>query len=534
MSSASSGSTPAQLGDLLGALSLAIDLGLGLPAEHVMRSAHAAYRLAALVGLDEDGRRAAFHTTMVMWIGCHADSVEYARWFGDDIRARRESYAVDWAGLPYAGYLARNVGHGEPLPARLRTAGDLLTGPRRHFARLTGSHCTSAGLLARRLGLGADVEAALACAYERWDGRGLPHGVSGPDLPVAMRIAQLCDVAEARREAGGPDAAVLVVRQRAGGQFDPALAAAFGASCDEVLLGEEADVWTEARRVVPGGPLTEPRLDAFVAALGDFVDLKTPYTLGHSAGVAGLAAAAARHTGMSPEQVSVVRTAGHLHDLGRIGVSNQVWDKTGPLTAVDVERIRMHPYLTGRILQHVGGLGAAAEVAANHHERLDGSGYPRGVTGARLTLADQVLAAADAFHTALEPRPHRPAVDREAAAARLGAEVRAGRLGGDAVAAVLTAAGEHRGVRGAWPDGLTAREVQVLRLVTRARTTAQIADQLGISVKTVRNHLDHVFAKTATANRVGASLYAMEHGLAEPEPPATRDPAGRPTLPFRG
>jgi len=506
----------AQRADLLGALSLAIDLGLGLPAEHVMRSALTAFRLASLVGLDEAGRRAAFHTTMVMWIGCHADSHEYALWFGDDIRARHDSYAVDWAGLPYAGYLARHIGLGEPMPERVRRVGSLLTGPRGHFAELVGSHCTSAGLLAQRLDLGGDVEVALQNAYERWDGRGLPCGTAGSDLPLAIRIAQVCDVAEARREAAGPQAAVEVVRERSGGQFDPDLAAAFAGAPDEVLVADSVDVWAEARRVAPSGPLTQAQLDAFVRALGEFVDLKSPYTLGHSAGVAGLAAAAARHTGMTPDQVSTVRRAGHLHDLGRIGVSNQVWDKVGPLTAVDIERVRMHPYLTGRILQHVGGLGEEAEIAANHHERLDGSGYPRGVTGARLTLADQILAAADTFHAALEPRPHRPAVDRSAATALLGREVRSGRLRGDAVAAVLTAAGEHRTVRDAWPDGLTAREVQVLRLVTRARTTAQIADELGISVKTVRNHLDHVYAKTATGNRVGASLYAMEHGLADP------------------
>ncbi|MEO7069749.1 MAG: HD domain-containing phosphohydrolase [Nostocoides sp.] len=516
MVSTSGDSAPPQRADLLGALSLAIDLGLGLPAEHVMRSALTGYRLASVIGLAEDARRAAFHTTMVMWIGCHADSHEYAQWFGDDIRARHDSYAVDWAGLPYAGYLARHLGHGEPLSDRLRTAGTLLTGPRGHFGRLTGSHCTSAGLLARRLDLGADVEAALPCAYERWDGRGLPRGVSGTDLPVAIRIAQLCDVAEARREAAGVDAALAVARERAGGQFDPDLATAFAGAHDEVLLDDSVDVWAEARRVASSGPLSAPHLDALVTALGDFVDLKSPYTLGHSAGVAGLAAAAARHTGMVPEQVGTVRRAGHLHDLGRIGVSNQVWDKVGLLTAVDVERVRMHPYLTGRILQHVGGLDAEAEIAANHHERLDGSGYPRGVSGNRLTLADQILAAADTFHAALEPRPHRAAIDRQAAADLLGREVRAGRLGGDGVAAVLTAAGERRGVRDAWPDGLTAREVQVLRLVTRARTTGQIAGDLGISVKTVRNHLDHVYAKTATRNRVGASLYAMEHGLADP------------------
>ena len=173
----------------------------------------------------------------------------------------------------------------------------------------------------------------------------------------------------------------------------------------------------------------------------------------------------------------------------------------------------MHPYLTGRILSKVAGLSSESALAANHHERLDGSGYPRGLSGGQLSMQDQLLAAAELFQSSLEPRPYRAAYDRIGAVQRLRDAVAAKQLRGDAVEAVLTAAGDAPARRGTWPDGLTNREVEILRLVARAQSTKDIAHSLSLSEKTVRNHLEHVFTKIGVSSRVGASLYAVDHGL---------------------
>lgn len=505
---------PPARAEMLAALSLAIDLGLGLPVEHVLRAALISSALAEQLGGDDAEQATAFYTTMLMWVGCVADSHEYSRWFGDDIAVRSASYEVDWTGMPYAVFLLSNLGHGRPLPQRLKVAGGLLRDPRGNLSAMLTSHCSSAALFAGRLGFGDDVCGALPFGFERWDGKGLPAGASGEQLPLAMRISQVADIAEVAHRRHGLDQCVATIRERRGGWFDPQVVDAFVANAP-ALLDLPDDVWHLAVSQAPGAQdaVTEAQFDDLVMALGDFVDLKSPYTLGHSRSVAVLVEAAARHAGLAPSEQATLRRAGHLHDIGRIGVSNLVWDKREPLTAAERERIQLHPYLAGRILARVPGLAPEARLVVNHHERLDGSGYPNRLTGSDLTLSDQLLAAADRFQGLVEPRPHRAALTPAEAADALRQDARAGRIHATAVDAVLAAAG-RRSARGTWPAGLTDREVDVLRLVATATPTREIAARLGIGEKTVRNHIDHVFAKTGTSNRVGLSLFALTHGLA--------------------
>ena len=267
-----------------------------------------------------------------------------------------------------------------------------------------------------------------------------------------------------------------------------------------------------------GAALSSAALDGLLCAMGDFVDLKCPFTLGHSRAVAQLAESAGKCAGLPQEDVDVLRRAGHVHDLGRIGVSNHVWEKPGQLTHAERERVNLHPYLTGRILARVGGLKAVREVAVNHHERLDGSGYPNGLRGEDLSIRDRVLAAAESHCAAMEPRPYRDALDEAAAAKKLRSEAARGRLDGGAVEAVLEAAGHRPSQRAARPAGLTRREAEVLFHVAQGWSNRQIASALWISEKTVRNHVEHIYAKIGVSNRIGASLYATRHGLTGSEP----------------
>lgn len=500
--------------EVLAALSLAIDLGLGQPMDHMLRSAALGTRLGQRLGLTEQERATVFYTGLVMWIGCHADSHEYARWFGDDIAVRHDSHFIDWSGAPYRRFLMSNLGRGSTLPKRAQLAAKVLWDSRGNLGGLVQSHCLSAALLAEEIGLGADVCEALPYAYERWDGSGLPAKATGRQIPVAMRVAQVADIAEVHHRAHGAEAATAEVRRRSGKQFDPDVVEVFAAAADELLRDDE-DAWSAAAELAPdpGEALSGPALDRLLRAMGDFVDLKCPFTLGHSRAVAELAENAGKCAGLPQDDLDVLRRAGYVHDLGRIGVSNRVWEKPGELTHAERERVHLHPYLTGRILARVGGLKAVREVAVNHHERLDGSGYPNGLRGEDLSVRDRILAAAESYCCSTEPRPHRDVFDGAAAAERLRGEAARGRLDGDAVEAVLEAAGHRPSRRAARPAGLTRREAEVLLHVARGLSNREIASALWISEKTVRNHVEHIYAKIGVSNRIGASMYATRHGL---------------------
>jgi HD-GYP domain-containing protein (c-di-GMP phosphodiesterase class II) len=509
----SAGASGTRRTELLAALSIAIDLGLGQPAEHVLRSSVIATRLADRLGLSPQQRDTAFYTTLVMWIGCHAESHEYVRWFGDDIAVKQAAYLVDWNGVPYMRFLMGNVAHGSPLPQRLRVIAQLMGNPKKHLGDLVHSHCASASLLAGEMGLPAEVQTALSATFERYDGQGGPAGIAGDAIPVEMRVAQLADLVEVHDRTYGPGGAEHLVRSRSGGQFDPAVAAAFLADPEGVLEPPAGgDYWRAVVEAAPDHhqPLSEPDLDRVLVAMGDFADLKCPFTLGHSRAVADLAARAAAALGL--DEVDAVRRAGHVHDIGRIGISSRIWEQAGPLGAEQWERVRLHPYLSGRIIERVAGLADVARLVANHHEQPNGSGYPKGLPAAALPLADRVLAAAVAYESALEPRPYRAAYGAEEAAARLRERATSGRLDAASVAAVLEVAG-HRPLKAARTDGLTPREAEILVHVARGDSNRAIAERLTLSEKTVRNHVERIYTKIAVNNRIGASLYALEHGL---------------------
>jgi HD-GYP domain-containing protein (c-di-GMP phosphodiesterase class II) len=250
------------------------------------------------------------------------------------------------------------------------------------------THCIVAGELARRLGLDEDVRDALLQVFERWDGKGDPGLRAGSEISRPVRLVQLADVIEVFHRAGGFDAAVAVARKRSGTQFDPALVRCF-CDCAPALLASLASTssWDAVIDAEPGlrRTLLGEELDRALEAIADFADLKSPYTLGHSHAVADLAAEAARQYGLPERELALVRRAAMVHDLGRLALSNAIWDKREPLTAAERERIRLHAYLSERMLCASSGLAPLGALAGQHHERLDGSGYPRGLKGGALS-----------------------------------------------------------------------------------------------------------------------------------------------------
>jgi HD-GYP domain-containing protein (c-di-GMP phosphodiesterase class II) len=343
-----------RLAELVAALSLGVDLGFGQPMEHVLRQCLIAMRLAERAGLGEAERAVVYYTALLVNVGCHTDAHEQAKWFGDDIALKSGKYDHEPRSLQGAAAGLRRLGAGHAPLARLRLGLEFAVSGRREVDRMIDHHAAMARRLAEQLALPEAVRDAVSGAYEQWDGRGWPGEHSGDAIPIAARLVMIADYAEVAHRVGGTAAARTLARRRAGRQFDPALAELFAAEADSLLPGlDSASTWEAvidaepALAVVASGE----RFDAALTAIANFVDLKSPFTLGHAVAVSALAAAAARRAGLDDEGVRTLRRAGLVHDLGRLGVSNAIWDKPGPLGSGEWERVRLHPHLTERMLR---------------------------------------------------------------------------------------------------------------------------------------------------------------------------------------
>jgi HD-GYP domain-containing protein (c-di-GMP phosphodiesterase class II) len=505
-----------RLAELVAAFSLATDLGLGQPVEHVLRSWLIAARLGEQLGLSVDERQPLYYVVTLAWVGCVAETPVVAAWFGDDIAFRRDGLSVDRAGLPMLGFALRHVGVGSSTLHRLRLGATLVITGGAGVEQGLLSHCLTTARMAERLGLGGEVCDPLQQVFTRWDGKGVPSGVAGEGIAPLVRLFHLADSVEVFHRLDGVDAAVDLARARRGTQFDPAVVDAFCGAAGEVLIGLDAVTdWNALIEREPGlqRRLTGEQLDAALEAVADFTDLRSPPRAGHSRAVAGLSARAAGLCGLPEYDVTTLRRAALVHDIGMHGLPATIIDKPGPLTATESERMRMHAYYTERMLARPPGLSRIGAVAALANERLDGSGYHRGLSGAAIPASGRILAAADAFQAMSEPRPHRPALSAKAATDALHADVRAGRLAADAVEAVLAAAGQRRAKRRSGPAGLTAREVEVLILIARGASNKRVARALGITAKTAGTHIERIYAKIGASTRSTATLFAMQQGL---------------------
>ena len=505
-----------RLAELVAALSLGVDLGFGQPMEHVLRQCLIGLRLAERLDLDEETRAVVYYTALLVNVGCHSDAYEQAKWFGDDIALKSTKYDHPMRSMRGMAAGMRRIGAGNPPLHRIRVGLEFAVSGHRDVDDMISQHAALARTLAEQLRLPEPVLDAVGAAYEQWDGRGWPGELEGDEIPVAARIAQLAEFVEVAHRVGGVDAANALAEERDGNQFDPMLTAILRENGPEILGGlDGVGAW---KAVIDAEPalavvLSEEQFDAALEAIANFIDLKSPYTLGHARAVADLAGVAATSLGLRADEATMLRRAGLVHDFGRLGVSNTIWDKSGPLGAGEWERVRLYPYLTERMLHAAESLAPLSAIAVQHRERLDGSGYPRGLSGAAISRHARILGAADAYRAMREPRPYRPAYSPEDAASELRADVAAGRLDGEAAEAVLGAAGHHVNRRRTWPAGLTPREVEVLQLLARGLSNKEIAQRLVISRKTAGGHIEHIYGKIGASNRARASLFAVTHGL---------------------
>jgi HD-GYP domain-containing protein (c-di-GMP phosphodiesterase class II) len=511
------GERPIRCAEVVGALSLATDLGTGQPLEHALRTAVLAVRLGELAGASAKELADTYYVALLHASGCTSNGHEAALLYGDDIEHRAAFFLIDpTSSAEVLAFYRAHIGAGRPPEIRAALIEEAIAnaGPRARDA--FAAMCEVAQRFAGWLDLGSSVQAALEYVFARWDGRGFP-GAGGDAIPLPMRLLHVTRDISLFLSAAGPDEARAVIERRTDAAYEPRLAEIALRNFDE-LLGEldETRMWEQVLEVEPFPQIWigDEKVDAAFMAIAALTGLKSPWLREHSTGVADLAEAAAWRLGLPAASVTLVRRAALAHDLGRVGVSNAIWEKPGRLGFGEWERVRLHPHFTERAFAQSRELAPIGILAGSHHERLDGSGYHRGTRGPGLDQAARILAAADCYSAMREARPYRTALAAPAAEAELIREVEEGRLDPEAVDAVLAAAGHRVPLRPReLPSGLTQRELEILLVLVRGKSNQQIAADLSISAKTVGHHVQHVYEKAGVRSRAAATLWAFEHDL---------------------
>ncbi|MBI2717342.1 MAG: HD domain-containing protein [Rhizobiales bacterium] len=510
--------------DFLMALAYATDLATGQSRDFALRSCVLAMRLAEAAHLDINERRNVYHQALLRYIGCNADTHLLAAAFGDEIAMRQDLARIDLGNHAEVGEIfvrALTRHHAGATPEELAGAIERgLAEAMQVSVPILAGHCEVAQRIGARVGLSPEICDNLGKLYERWDGRGLPRGLKGDEVTLAVRLVSLAQDAIVLAEVHGTEAMQAMIAKRRGGAYEPALADLFLADAAGFLKGLDGAVDREtilALEPAPHAILDAAACEDAYVAIADMVDMRMPFTYGHSRAVAALAAAAAKHMGLPASDIRDVRWAAYTHDIGELAVPVSTWMKSKPLTVREIDTIRLHPYHGERALAALGGEGrAVAALVLRHHERLDGSGYHRYVRGSDLSPTARILAAAEAFQTAREARPYRPALSDAAAAAKLRSLVREGRLCPEAVEAVLSYAGQPaRRDSAERLAGLTPREIEVLRLIAAGQTAKEVARHLEIAPKTADNHIQSLYSKIGVTTRAAAALYAVERGLVQ-------------------
>jgi HD-GYP domain-containing protein (c-di-GMP phosphodiesterase class II) len=428
------------LSGVIGALSYALDIAEGQPPGHAARSCMIGMRLAEELGLPARERSDLFYALLLKDAGCSANAERMAALFeADDRSAKASSKLIDWTS-PRASLLwsLRVAAPSGGLRQRLRVLralrdeGDVT----RKFMQ---ARCDRGAEIARMLFLSEETAAAIRSLDEHWDGCGLPDGLRGEQIPLAARILCLAQTVEVFHASGGVAAARTVARRRRGRWFDPQLVRAFERICDDrrfwtALEAPDVSAWEPADVALSAD---DARLDRIAEAFARVIDAKSPFTARHSERVAEIAEGIGAILGFDFDERARIRRAGLLHDIGKLAISNRILDKPGKLTDEEFAIVRTHPVFSLQILQRAACFAPLAELAANHHERLDGTGYPRGLDAGSLDLPMRVLAVADVYEALTASRPYRGPMAPDEALAIVSGSVPA-HLDGDARDALVT------------------------------------------------------------------------------------------------
>jgi HD-GYP domain-containing protein (c-di-GMP phosphodiesterase class II) len=403
-----------RLSQVMSALSYALDLVEGQPQGHAVRSCIIGMRLAEEMNLPAPQRSELFYALLMKDLGCSSNATKMCYLFdADDRETKRSIKTIDWTNFKESARFAlRHVAPNRGTIGKMaRLICMAIAGPRAS-RELIQIRCERGASIARLFGLPEATAQAIHNLDEHWDGAGHPDHVAGEDIPLLARIMGIAQTAEVFHSEHGLTAMRDMVRQRSGSWFDPELS--------RILLNidEHDDLWNRIRgdsakhlsAYEPQDQLLfadDERLDHLAEGFGEVIDAKSPWTFRHSQGVAEIAVGIGNVLGMPAIELRDLRRAGLLHDVGKLGVSNLILDKPGKLTPEELAEVRRHPAYTQRILERVAGFSDLAEIAASHHERLDGKGYHRGISGHQLGLMTRILCVADMYEALAAHRPYR-------------------------------------------------------------------------------------------------------------------------------
>jgi HD-GYP domain-containing protein (c-di-GMP phosphodiesterase class II) len=417
-----------RLSEVLAALSHALDITEGQPRGHAERTCLISMRIAQQLGLDESTRSSLFHAALLKDAGCSSNAAKVAHLYGtDDADAKRDRKVTNHLDATASlRHLYRSTAPGRGPIAKARHLKLLVAHGSEGSRGLTELRCERGAEVARHVGLSVEAETAIRHLDEHWDGKGYPYNLAGEDISLCGRILCLAQTAEVYwQDGGGAAGAVAVARERRGTWFDPALVDALAA-----FAGDRA-FWATLER--PRVGTLEPAdrllladddgLDRIAHAFAGIVDAKTPFTARHSEGVAEIAVGLGAAIGFDDLGQRRLHRAGLLHDIGKLGVSNRILDKPGKLDAAEWTAMRRHPVWTLEILERIPAFADLADVAANHHEKLDGSGYARGLRAPDLTLEARILVVADIAEALTADRPYRGRLGLEKVLEIMGGDV---------------------------------------------------------------------------------------------------------------
>lgn len=411
---------PIRVAEVLSALSYALDLTEGQPMGHTVRTCVLGMRIAQEIGMPVEAQVDLYYALLMKDAGCSSNASRMFQILGtDDIRAKRDVKTTDWTKIGWESleYALSHVRTGAPFLERVRALVEVAVNQKRNARELVQIRCERGANIARRMRLSEPAAAAIRSLDELWNGAGQPDGLRGEEIPWFSRIMNLAQNLDVFYMTQGSDAAIEMAEKRSGQWFDPDLVRAF------LSISKDAALWSDVdnadRRAIDLEPrettfrADEDTLDEICLAFADVIDAKSPFTYKHSTGVAGAAVAIGQTLGMTAQELVTIRRAGLLHDIGKLSVSNSILDKPGKLTDQEWVVVKQHPYYTLEILRRIPGFRNLSDMAASHHEKLDGSGYFRHLTADHLSLPARILVVADIFDALHARRPYRDALPTE-------------------------------------------------------------------------------------------------------------------------
>jgi len=406
-----------RLGELLGALSHALDMSEGQPVGHCMRSCWIGQRVGRAIGLSTAELRELFYTALLKDAGCSSNAARLCSLFlTDDLAFKRERRTVGTSLPSLLRFVVRHTAPAAGLRQRVRAIANAVQNGGEIQRELTEQRCSRGAQIARQLRFSDDVADAIQSLDEHWDGSGHPQGLAGKEIPLLSRLALLAQAVDVFHASAGAQATREEIARRSGRMFDPRLADAFAvlardpAFWRQLASDDLEQVVLEMEPAQLPQPVDDDHLDDIAAAFGQIVDAKSPWTGGHSARVALITDQLARELGFGAPERRWLRRAALLHDIGKLGVSNRILDKAGPLDIAEWIVVQRHAMHTEQILGRIGSFGVLARVAGAHHEKLDGTGYPRGLDARHIRLETRIITTADVFDALTADRPYRAAM----------------------------------------------------------------------------------------------------------------------------